>query len=245
MSLRAQDLRSKTFPMRRQGYDPEMVDAFVREVAASLDDVARTGAAEMVHLACEGELKSVLDLASELAVGVKQEAEAAAQQLRSDAATEAGELREQAARLRAEANDAAHKARVQADAIVDQARRAAEERNAAAEREAQAMLDEARVHADQFVEAAHQRVAQLRLIERSLVDCLRKAGGFVSEATTWLGADAGSGAIDLSDHESAEDDEDDGEFHPPSWWSSFPAKAYGQPKAKAPNGNGSNGAPEA
>ncbi|MGH8974745.1 MAG: DivIVA domain-containing protein [Acidimicrobiia bacterium] len=228
MNLRPEDIRSKEFPLRRQGYDKDLVDEFMRELCDALQARAEATAAENVFLQVDGGFKSLMQMASETADRVTAEAEAEVQRVRAEVEAEIDSARAAAARLRQEAEMVARAAQVEAEEVLEQARREAQARRTAAEADATQIVNDARNDAIHIVNGAQERVDHLRVIEGSVIDCLSKAGTFVEQAKAWLGADEDTGRFDAAMVDVAED-HDDTVSHP----------AMGHPG----NGNGSRGRP--
>lgn len=225
------------FPLRRQGYDRDMVDAFLTELADRLQAQAETDAAEAVFLQVDGGFKSLMQMAAEKAERTRAEAEAEVARARVEVEREIDEAREASARLREEAEMVARAAEAEAEETVARAERDAAAHKAAAESEANVLLSEARSDAAHVVNLAQERVEHLRMVERSVIDCLSRAGSIVDEAKAWLGADedtdyrADPDMVELPDdpvgaYEAAADGGDPGpdspDRHPewaPPWWS--------------------------
>jgi len=225
MNLRPEDIRSKEFPLRRQGYDIDLVNEFLRELSDTLQARAEATAAENVFLQVDGGFKSLMQMASETADRIQSEAEAEVQRVRAEVEAEIDNARAAAARLRQEAEMVARAAQVEAEETLEQARREAQARRTAADAEAAQIVNEARNDAIHLVNGAQERVDHLRVIEGSVLDCLSKAGTFVEQAKNWLGADEDSGRRDAATVDLAEDYDDSTSHH-----------ATG-------NGNGSRGRP--
>lgn len=206
MNLRPEDIRSKEFPLRRQGYDKDLVDAFLMELGDALHARAEATAAENVFLQVDGGFKSLMQMASETADRITSDAEAEVQRVRAEVEAEIDNARAAAARLRQEAEMVARAAQVEAEETLEQARREAQARRTAADAEATQIINDARNDAIHIVNGAQERVDHLRVIEGSVIDCLSKAGTFVEQAKAWLGADEDYGRpddamIDLEAHQ--------------------------------------------
>jgi DivIVA domain-containing protein len=205
MNLRPEDIRSKEFPLRRQGYDKDLVDAFLRELGDTLQAKAEGTAAENVFLQVDGGFKSLMQMAAETADRITADADAEVRRVRDEVEAEIDNARAAAARLRQEAEMVARAAQVEAEETLEQARREGQARRTAAEAEANQMITEARNDAIHIVNGAQERVDHLRVIEGSVLDCLSKAGTFVEQAKAWLGADEDSGRRDEATVDLAED----------------------------------------
>ncbi len=204
MNLRPDDIRSKDFPLRRQGYDKDLVDAFLMELGDALQARAEATAAENVFLQVDGGFKSLMQMASETADRITGDAEAEVQRVRAEVEAEIDNARAAAARLRQEAEMVARAAQVEAEETLEQARREAQARRTAADAEAAQIVNDARNDAIHIVNGAQERVDHLRVIEGSVIDCLSKAGTFVEQAKAWLGADedygrGGDPMVDLAE----------------------------------------------
>ncbi len=251
MNLRPEDIRSKEFPLRRQGYDKDLVDEFLRELGDTLQARAESTAAENVFLQVDGGFKSLMQMASETADRITADAEAEVCRVRAEVEAEIDNARAAAARLRQEAEMVARAAQVEAEETMEQARREAQARRTAAEAEATQMVTDARNDAIHIVNGAQERVDHLRVIEGSVLDCLSKAGTFVEQAKAWLGADEGSARRD-DEVDLAEDYADPTPHHAagsggngsrgrpgrpewaPPWWS----QPEHEPRMSASPGNG-------
>jgi DivIVA domain-containing protein len=231
MNLRPEDIRSKEFPLRRQGYDIDLVNEFLRELGDTLQATAGATAAENVFLQVDGGFKSLMQMASETADRIQADAQAEVQRVRAEVEAEIDNARAASARLRQEAEMVARAAQVEAEETLEQAGREAQARRAAAEADAAQVVNEARTDAMHIVSAAQERVDHLRVIEGSVLDCLTKAGTFVEQAKAWLGADEDSGRRDEATVDLAENYDDSqpatgngsrGRARPewaPPWWS--------------------------
>ncbi len=208
MKLRPEDIRSKDFPLRRQGYDKELVDEFLRELSDALQVRAEQTAAENVFLQVDGGFKSLMQMASETADRITADAEAEVRRVRTEVEAEIDSARAAAARLRQEAEMVARAAQVEAEEVLEQARREAQARRTAADAEAAQIVADARNDAIHIVNGAQERVDHLRVIEGSVIDCLSKAGTFVEQAKAWLGADEDTGRFDAAMVDVADDRED-------------------------------------
>ena len=224
MNLRPEEIRSKEFPLRRQGYDKDLVDAFLTELGDALQAKVEATAAENVFLQVDGGFKSLMQMASETADRITGDAEAEVHRIRAEVEAEIDNARAAAARLRQEAEMVARAAQVEAEEILEQARREAQARRTAAEAEAAQVVNDARSDAIHIVNGAQERVDHLRVIEGSVLDCLSKAGTFVEQAKAWLGADEDTGR-----HDGTVDVSEDYDDH--------------MPHHTGPNGNGSRGRP--
>jgi DivIVA domain-containing protein len=252
MNLRPEEIRSKEFPLRRQGYDIDLVNEFLRELSDTLQARAEATAAENVFLQVDGGFKSLMQMASETADRIQADAEAEVQRVRADVEAEIDSARAAAARLRQEAEMVARAAQVEAEETLEQARREAQARRTAADAEAAQIVNEARNDAIHIVNGAQERVDHLRVIEGSVLDCLSKAGTFVEQAKNWLGADEDSGRRDAATVELAEDYDDTShhagngsrgrsarpEWAPP-WWST--PENESRMSASPGNGHHTNG----
>ncbi|MGH9003663.1 MAG: DivIVA domain-containing protein [Acidimicrobiia bacterium] len=193
MNLRPEDIRSKEFPLRRQGYDKDLVDAFLMELGEAVHEATSKVAAENVFLQVEGGFKSLMEMASETADRITADADTEVRRIRAEVEAEIDSARAAAARLRQEAEMVARAAQVEAEETLEQARREAQARRTAAEAEAAQIVNDARNDAVHIVNGAQERVDHLRVIESSVLDCLSKAGTFVEQAKAWLGADEDTG----------------------------------------------------
>ncbi|MGH9039819.1 MAG: DivIVA domain-containing protein [Acidimicrobiia bacterium] len=249
MNLRPEDIRATEFPLRRQGYDKDLVDGFLRELSDALQERAESTAAENVFLQVDGGFKSLLQMATETAERVQSDAEAEVRRIRAEVEAEIDNARAAAARLRQEAEMVARAAQVEAEETMEQARREAQARRAAAEAEAAQLVTDARNDAIHIVNGAQERVDHLRVIESSVLDCLSKAGTFVEQAKAWLGADEDTGRRDDPMVEYGESYDDPAMAHDngnatrgrpgrpewaPPWWS----QPEQEPRMSSAPGNG-------
>lgn len=252
MNLRPEDIRSKEFPLRRQGYDKDLVDAFLRELGDTLQARAEATAAENVFLQVDGGFKSLMQMASETADRIQADAEAEVHRVRAEVEAEIDNARAAASRLRQEAEMVARAAQVEAEETLEQARREAQARRTAADAEATQIVNEARNDAIHIVNGAQERVDHLRVIEGSVLDCLSKAGTFVEQAKNWLGADEQTGRRDAASVELAEDYDDTPHYAgngsrsrsarpewAPPWWST--PENESRTSASPGNGHHTNG----
>ena len=251
MNLRAEEIRSKDFPLRRQGYDKDLVDTFLAELGDALQAQAEAAAAENVFLQVDGGFKSLMQMASETADRITGDAEAEVRRVRAEVEAEIDSARAAAARLRQEAEMVARAAQVEAEEILEQARREAQARRTAADAEAAQILNDARNDAIHIVNGAQERVDHLRVIENSVIDCLSKAGTFVEQAKAWLGADEDTGReVDVADdydpmsHPAMGDNGNGNRGRPrpewaPPWWSQ--PEHGGRMSTSPGNGHTTNG----
>jgi DivIVA domain-containing protein len=153
----------RDFPAARRGYDPDEVDAHLRELADAVDDIRRQAdevaqrpapTATVAGAAAE-QVRTIVEAAERSAGEIEQRAEAEAGQTRSDAQADARATREQAA-----AEAAEHVRRV------EDATRAMLDRAGAAESQVDALIDDLRGTTERVIEglrtSADGMIADLR-----------------------------------------------------------------------------------
>lgn len=198
MELNVDDIRTKTFPVARRGYDRDEVDAFMRSLSEEVRGlVRRVREAEAVakQLAAAphppagsfedvgGHVAAVLESATQAAEGIKAEAEdeAAAiveqahrdtEHLRRDAAQQLAEVEQLKAQVEEEAARVVGAARSEASALVASARERAREITEAAENGAAALERTVRANVDAIVAEARRDYEHLRTLQQQCVDGL-------------------------------------------------------------------------
>ena len=143
------DIRNKSFPMHRRGFDPDLVRAFLQQVAEAwprpggdtFEDAGR-------------EVAFILRTAHEEATRIRNVASTEAETIRADAELGAAELRAEAQDDREKAKRLLQRSRERADIQVAEA----EERAAALMRSAE---NQARSRADSLVEETRKRLERV------------------------------------------------------------------------------------
>ena len=103
MALDRQDIEKRDFPIGRRGYDPDAVDAHLREIAEEVEALRRQAATSAPHddaslaATASEQVKAIVDAAETTAAGIQREAEERARDIRQQAADEADETRDGAA----------------------------------------------------------------------------------------------------------------------------------------------------
>ena len=186
MELDRRYITRRDFPAARRGYDPDEVDAHLRELADAVEDIRRQAeevsqrpapTATVAGAAAE-QVRTIVEAAERSAGEIEQRAQADAAQTRSDAEADARETREQAA-----AEAAEHVRRV------EDATRGMIDRANAAESQVDQLVDNLRATADRVIEglraSADGMVSDLRTgaegLGRELED-IRRGLGDVREA---------------------------------------------------------------
>lgn len=191
--MRPEDIAKKVFPVRRSGYDRDLVDAFLRAVAADhqrlMQDQMRMKAAAPGGVAYKefaGELGGVLQKAAESAERIQRDAVEEAERMRAEVEAEVRETQAAVERARAgaetEADQIRREALAEAKHIVETARQEAESLSELTERETQELLAATQREVGERLDVAEARVEQLRVAERSLIDRLREATALVQDA---------------------------------------------------------------
>ena len=152
MALDRQSIEKKDFPIGRRGYDPEAVDAHLREVADAFDTIRRSARqrSETVATAASEQVRAIIAAAEASASEITRQAEEEARDIRDDADAEA-------TRTRDEANQHAH----------DYVGRVAEATSALLQR-VDAMQGELNTLLDTLRTGAHRVNADLQLLEGNL-----------------------------------------------------------------------------
>ncbi|HEY4280041.1 MAG TPA: DivIVA domain-containing protein [Conexibacter sp.] len=160
MALDRQSIEKKDFPIGRRGYDPEAVDAHLRDVADEVDGLKRSARqrTETVATTASEQVRSVLAAAEAGAAEIVRSAEHEAREIRDDASAEATRTRE-------EANHAAH----------DYVGRVAEATSSLLQR-VDAMQGELNTLLDTLRTGAHRVHADLQLLEGNLGELSAVAG---------------------------------------------------------------------
>ena len=103
MALDRQDIEKRDFPIGRRGYNPDAVDAHLREIAEEVEALRRQAATSAPHddaslaATASEQVKAIVDAAETTAAGIQREAEERARDIRQQAADEADETRDGAA----------------------------------------------------------------------------------------------------------------------------------------------------
>jgi DivIVA domain-containing protein len=103
VALDRQDIEKRDFPIGRRGYDPDAVDAHLREIAEEVEALRRQAATSAPHddaslaATASEQVKAIVDAAETTAAGIQREAEERARDIRQQAADEADETRDGAA----------------------------------------------------------------------------------------------------------------------------------------------------
>ncbi len=140
MGLRPEEIRSRDFPIRRRGYEPAQVRAFLEEIADSVSEIQASRGEDAFQQAGR-EVAQVLRTAHEEAA-----------KIRAAAAAEAGAIRSEAELHVAQARSDADDDREKAKRLLIRSRERAEELVADAESRASTIVTNAE-------RQAHQRVA--------------------------------------------------------------------------------------
>ncbi|MBB4663999.1 DivIVA domain-containing protein [Conexibacter arvalis] len=160
MALDRQSIEKKDFPIGRRGYDPEAVDAHLRELADEVDTLKRSARqrSETVASAASEQVRAIISAAEASASEITRQAEHEAREIRDDANAEA-------TRTRDEANHHAH----------DYVGRVAEATSALLQR-VDAMQGELNTLLDTLRTGAHRVHADLQLLEGNLGELASTAG---------------------------------------------------------------------
>jgi DivIVA domain-containing protein len=191
--MRPEDIAKKAFPVRRSGYDRDLVDAFLRAVAADhqrlMQDQMRMKASAPGGVAYKefaGELGGVLQKAAESAERIQREAMEEAERMRSEVEQEVRETQAAVERSRAgaetEADQIRREALAEAQHVVETARQETDQLHEMTERETQELLAATQREITERLDAAEARVEQLRVAERALIERLREATALVQDA---------------------------------------------------------------
>lgn len=94
MALDRQSIEKKDFPIGRRGYDPEAVDAHLKEVADQVEELEtsgqrRTDRAESLAAAASSQVQTIVDAAEVAAAKIQADAEQEADEIRQEARNEA------------------------------------------------------------------------------------------------------------------------------------------------------------
>lgn len=190
MPLTPQEVRTRSFRVVRKGYDPSTVEAFLEEVASSLE-LVRAAAREAVDTYAGGESHAVLQSARrasdeitkqarEECTAIWREAVAEAEQTRRSAQEAAAGLVEQArahaARLDQAAAEAARAAQEELDSLREDPGSDPRRVRAEAEAEAHRVLKAAVERAQALEEEADRRAIELReAAEQDGLDMIEEA----------------------------------------------------------------------
>lgn len=167
VDLSTDEVEARAFPIVRRGYDRDEVDSFLRRVAQNYREAlerAREAEALVQQALAEpprgeafedlgGRVAAILRSASDVAEGIKAEAE------------------EEAAAIRQEAHAAAEHVRREAAEHLAEAERV----RAAAEQEAERVLAEARSEGIELVAAARERAAEVKQLSEQRASTLERA----------------------------------------------------------------------
>jgi DivIVA domain-containing protein len=160
VALDRQSIEKKDFPIGRRGYDPEAVDAHLRDLADEVEGLKRSARqrTETVATSTSEQVRAVLAAAEASASEIVRQAEHEAREIRDDANAEA-------TRTRDEANHTAH----------DYVGRVAEATSALLQR-VDAMQSELNTLLDTLRTGAHRVHADLQLVEGNLSELSLAAG---------------------------------------------------------------------
>jgi DivIVA domain-containing protein len=226
--MRPDDIAKKVFPVRRSGYDRDLVDSFLRAVAADhqrlMQDQMRMKASAPGGIAYKefaGELGGVLQKAAESADRIQREAVEEAERMRAEVEAEVRATQAAVERSRAGAENEADQIRQEALAeakhLVETARQEADQLHELTERETQEQLSAATREITERLNSAEARVEQLRVAERALIERLREATALVQDA---MAGRHRNGAVPVEDEEEIVDTSPMRANGPvPSWWS--------------------------
>ena len=100
MDLDRQTIEKKDFPIGRRGYEPEAVDAHLREVADGFDAVRRTARSnkrgESLASAASAQVQAIVEAAETTAADIERQAQQEAQRIRQEADRDAERTRGEA-----------------------------------------------------------------------------------------------------------------------------------------------------
>lgn len=98
MALERQSIEKKDFPIGRQGYDPDAVDAHLRSLADEIDELKRSARRKSETLASSAseQVRTIVEAAENSAADIQRQAEDEARDIRAEASSEAQSTREQA-----------------------------------------------------------------------------------------------------------------------------------------------------
>jgi DivIVA domain-containing protein len=168
------EIRNRRFPIRRRGYDPDEVTAFLHELAAALDELEQRLAEQPEprdHFDDAGrEVAEVLRAAHAESTRTRVAAHAEAEAIRAEAQLHAAEVKAEAQEDREKAKRLLVRSRTRAESLVAEA----EDRAAGLAASAEA---QARTRVDSLVDAGRRRLEEMRLEEqhaqRRLLDAQR------------------------------------------------------------------------
>ena len=98
MALERQTIEKKDFPIGRRGYEPEVVDAHLTQLAEEVDQLKRSSRrrTETLASAASEQVRAIVEAAESSAAEIERQAEDEAREIRADATEEARRCREQA-----------------------------------------------------------------------------------------------------------------------------------------------------
>ena len=99
MDLDRQNIEKKDFPIGRRGYEPEAVDAHLRDVADGVDGLrraARSKRGESLASAASAQVQAIVEAAETTAADIERQAHMEAQRIRQEADRAAERAREEA-----------------------------------------------------------------------------------------------------------------------------------------------------
>lgn len=183
MTLSPDEIASKTFPLRRKGYDQEEVDAFLTEIAEALLEGDAPGALEGAggFEQMGREVAAVLKTAQDSATELRRKAQEEADRIRQQATDKAHQVQAAAEKTSAEERVAAKK---QAQDLVRNAATQAQETVQAAAAEARELTDSTRQRCSEMLDDAVRRHQRLQQYERELRDRITAVEGTVATLRT-------------------------------------------------------------
>jgi len=98
LALERQTIEKKDFPIGRRGYEPEVVDAHLAQIAEEIDHLKRSSRrrTETLASAASEQVRAIVEAAESSAAEIERQAEDEAREIREDATEEARRCREQA-----------------------------------------------------------------------------------------------------------------------------------------------------
>lgn len=98
MALERQTIEKKDFPIGRRGYEPEVVDAHLTQLAEEVEQLKRSSRrrTETLASAASEQVRAIVEAAESSAAEIERQAEDEAREIREDATEEARRCREQA-----------------------------------------------------------------------------------------------------------------------------------------------------
>jgi len=179
MELERFSIERTDFPAARRGYDPDEVDAHLRELADAVEDLQheQSSGASLAGQAAD-QVRAIVEAAENSATEMQSKAAGESERLSSEAEAEA-------ARIRSEADEAARNTRQQAQQDAAEAREAANK--------------EAAEHVHRAQEAADKMLTRAKTIETELDDLVHTLRGTADELVGKLRAGASSVASELDE----------------------------------------------